>query len=124
PESTEVEKGDNLFQKFVEVIERELPTFRNVGEYARIMGTSVSQLNKSVREAVGQTPATWLRERRLLEAKRLLIHSDFTFQEIAYELGFPDPSYFTKFFQKLTGMTPSQFKQKHQNESILASYNS
>ena len=51
-----------------------------------------------------------IRERILLEAKRLLVHSPQTVAEIAYQLNFEDTSYFGRFFKKHTGTTPEQFR--------------
>ena len=53
-----------------------------------------------------------IRQRRLLEAKRLLSHSDLTASEIGYRLRFRDPSYFGRFFRQGAGMTPAAFREE------------
>lgn len=51
-----------------------------------------------------------IQERIVLEAKRLLLHSEQNINQIGYTLGFEDPSYFVKYFKKHTKISPSAFK--------------
>jgi peptidoglycan/xylan/chitin deacetylase (PgdA/CDA1 family) len=57
-------------------------------------------LNESLRLETGLTAGDLIRARRILEAKRLLLHSELTTAEIGYELGFEDPSYFSRFIRR------------------------
>jgi AraC-like DNA-binding protein len=72
-----------------------------------------------IRKVMGVSAGTLLRQRRTLEAKRLLIHTNMTVAEIANALNFVDPSYFGRFFKRETDLTPSGFRQdfesKYQN---------
>jgi AraC family transcriptional activator of pobA len=54
-----------------------------------------------------------IRDRVLLEAKRLLTNADMTAAEIAYELNFEDNSYFSRFFKKYEGVGPDEFRKRH-----------
>ncbi|HSI64469.1 MAG TPA: helix-turn-helix transcriptional regulator [Candidatus Saccharimonadia bacterium] len=63
-----------------------------------------------MREEVGVTAGHIIRDRRLLDAKRQLSHSDLDVSEIAYDLGFKDPSYFSRFFRRETKCTPAEFR--------------
>ena len=68
------------------------------------------QLAGAVRQAVGMTPKAYLDQRRLLEAKRLLSFSDLSIKEVAYGLGFDEPTNVNKFFRKHAGLSPGDFR--------------
>ncbi len=76
--------------------------------YTQKLATSHRNLNLISSEFTGKSAKTLLNERLLLEAKRLL-YSSGNVKETAYELGFSDPSYFSRFFKKHTGKNPSSF---------------
>lgn len=59
----------------------------------------------------GSTPLQIINERIVLEAKRMLRYLPLRVKEISRDLGFEDPSYFNKFFKKITGMTPVDFRE-------------
>jgi AraC family transcriptional activator of pobA len=69
-----------------------------------------NHLNALCKEYLGMQAGEVIRNRILLEAKRLLVSQDITISEISDELSFNDNSYFTKFFKKLVGMTPEEFR--------------
>ncbi len=68
-------------------------------------------INTLCRSVVGVTPGEYIKNRILLEAKRLLYNSSLNVKEISYHLGFEDPSYFNRFFKKNLGMTAGEFRQ-------------
>jgi len=79
-------------------------------DYARLLGVSRRRLNGELRSQVGRTASELIRDRCVLEAQRLLVHSTFTISEIGYQLRFEDPSYFVRFFHRLTGVTPGRYR--------------
>ena len=85
------------------------PEFRIV-ELAQIAGYSQRNLNRLVREKSGMTPVQLVRTLRVEKAKALLIHTDKTIAEIAYETGFTEPSYFTKIFTRMHDSSPTQWR--------------
>jgi AraC-like DNA-binding protein len=101
---------------------RELEThFRQeteIGAYAARLGVTRNHLNDVVQEQTGQSAGELIRRRRLLDAKRMLYHSEMSVSEIGYALGFEDPSYFSRFFRRYEGVTPTvfleQFREKYQ----------
>jgi AraC family transcriptional regulator, transcriptional activator of pobA len=63
-----------------------------------------------VKQYLGDTPADVIQSMKILEAKRRLANKKFSIQEIAYDLGFDQPTYFTKYFKKAAGITPKEFQ--------------
>jgi AraC-like DNA-binding protein len=84
----------------------------SVSSHAALLGVSAETLSETVKKETGKTPGTFIRERILLEAKRLLLHTSLSVAEIAYELTFKDPSYFNRFFRRSTGDTPADFRKQ------------
>lgn len=84
--------------------------------YAAQLHITEKRLNEICKEVTGFTMSNYLKERIVLEAKRLLSHSAGSVKEIGYHLGFDDPSYFARFFKKNTGLTAGEFKEKHEGK--------
>lgn len=83
---------------------------RQIGFYASALAMTADRLNDHVKRAAGVTAGHLIRQRVLTEAKRELIFTGRPIHEIAYELGFADPSHFARFFRKQTAMTPQDFR--------------
>jgi len=101
-----------LLRNFRKLIERNFLKLKLPGEYAELLYISPNHLNALCKEHLGMQAGELVRERILLEAKRLLVNMDVSVSEIAYKLNFNDNSYFTKFFKKEVGMTPDAFRKK------------
>jgi len=93
----------DIIRKFNVLIEQHFREKHQVAEYAELLFKSPKTLSNLL--------AT-INERIVLEAKRLLIYSDKTSEEIAYELGYKEAGHFSKFFKKHAGMNPTEFKSK------------
>lgn len=65
-----------------------------------------------IKALVGMSPSDFVRKLRMQRAEELIVKSKMNFSQIAYNVGFSDPKYFTKCFKKETGMTPSEYRQK------------
>ncbi|MFI5156935.1 MAG: AraC family transcriptional regulator [Chitinophagales bacterium] len=81
-----------------------------VKDYARRLHVSPGHLNSLAKENTGQKAIELIQGKKLIEAKRLLLYSDLSAKEIAYETGFDDSAYFNRFFKKWNGNTPQQFR--------------
>lgn len=81
-------------------------------DYAEHMHVSAKHLSALCRRATNKTVLTLVHERLLVEAQRWLRYSDQPVAQIAYELGFSDQTYFSRFFKKLAGCTPEAFRQQ------------
>jgi AraC family transcriptional regulator, transcriptional activator of pobA len=83
---------------------------RLISFYAERLAMTADRLNDHVKRATGVTAGHMIRQRVLTEAKRQLVFTNQAIHEIAYDLSFSDPSHFTRFFRKQTGMTPQAFR--------------
>ncbi len=99
-------------RKFKQLLSTNFVQERAVEFYAEQMHMSVTHLHNIVKETSGLTPGQLIRNEVVLEAKRLLKHTDLSAAEVGYKLEFEDPAYFGRFFKREVGLTPSQFK-KH-----------
>ncbi|TPI22080.1 helix-turn-helix domain-containing protein [Mesorhizobium sp. B4-1-1] len=84
------------------------PVERYVGE----LGTTRHLLDKAARQVLGSGVRQAIGERRLVEAKRLLLFTIRTVEYIAYETGFNDPAYFSRFFRQAVGMAPAAWRKE------------
>ena len=91
------------------MVERDFKTVRRVEDYAELLAYSPRTISRATIEAVGVGPKEFVDRRVLLEAKRLLAHSDLTAAQIGDELGFSDAANFGKFFRD-TGNSPIDFR--------------
>lgn len=82
----------------------------SVAEYAQLLHMSPRKLSDLTAQTLNKTPLTIIQERIILEAQRLLLHSNLNINQIGYRLGFDDPSYFVKYFKKQTHISPSEFR--------------
>ncbi|MFD9316495.1 helix-turn-helix domain-containing protein [Streptomyces sp. NPDC060053] len=103
-------RADTTFTLFRDAVERDFATNHSVSAYADALGYSRRTLVRAVRAATGETPKGFIDKRVVLEAKRLLAHTDLPIGRVGASIGFPDPANFSKFFQLHTGNTPVAFR--------------
>ena len=102
-------RGRILLRQFHSALEKHFREETTLDAYARMMGITCNHLNDVIREQTGHSAGDLIRKRRLLDAKRMLSHSTLSISEIGYQLGFKDPSYFSRFFRRYEGLTPMEF---------------
>ncbi|MBF8961710.1 AraC family transcriptional regulator [Pontibacter sp. FD36] len=102
-----------LIRNFQNLVEQHFHRLRLPRDYATLLYITPNHLNALSKDILGKPAGEVIRERVLLEAKRRLIDFDLTISEVAFQLGFNDNSYFTKFFKKYGGITPEEFREKH-----------
>ena len=102
--------SDTTFTLFREAVEKGFATNHSVSAYADALGYSRRTLVRAVRAATGETPKGFIDKRVVLEAKRLLAHTDMPIGRVGAAVGFPDAANFSKFFQQHTEMTPAGFR--------------
>lgn len=111
-----VQKLDNeqidVVRKFNVLVDTHYKTKRKVGDYAEMLFKSPKTLSNLFAIYNQKSPQQIILERLALEAKRLMTFTDKQNQEIAYELGFNDPAHFSRFFKKMTQLSPTKFREK------------
>lgn len=95
---------------FKDLLEKNFKTEKLVSKYISDLNVTENRLNKATTLILDKTPKQVINERVLLEARRLLAHDHTSIKEIAYELGFNEPTNFIKYFRKHTQNTPSGFR--------------
>lgn len=84
----------------------------NTAQLCKAIGLSRSQVHNKIKAQTGLSTSIYIRSVRLNASIFLLKNSDYTISEIAYEVGFKDPSYFSRLFSDKYGITPSQYKKR------------
>ena len=102
--------NQTLLKNFQKLIETNYTRLRLPKQYAELLYITPNHLNAVCNDLLGISAGTLIRDRILLEAKRLLINVDLLVAEIADRLNFADQSYFIKFFKKYEGTTPEKFR--------------
>ncbi len=105
--------GDlEFFRKFTLLVEQHYKEKHNVSDYAELLFMAPKTITHKFKRLKLPQPNDIIKNRILLEAKRLLVHTTLTAKEIGYELGYEDPAYFSRLFVQKTGETPSGFRTK------------
>jgi AraC family transcriptional regulator, transcriptional activator of pobA len=97
-------------RRFLNLIEKNVSILKFPSEYAELLFVTPHHLNAICKELLGKSAGEMIRDRVVLEAKRLMINLNLSISEIAYQLNFNDNSYFSKFFKKYAGITPEEFR--------------
>lgn len=99
-----------MLKKFQSLIAENYHRVHDVAGYAAMVNLSAGHFSELIKEQSGKTAMQHIHERLLLEAKRLLFHTETSVKEIAFQLGFEDASYFNRFFKRLTTGTPAEYR--------------
>jgi AraC family transcriptional activator of pobA len=117
--ASSLEQGDSegatpsaarLADRFRELIDQHYRRNLPLQDYASMMSVSPAQLRTACAATSGLSPIKMIHARVITEAKRSLIFGDMSIEQIAYWLGFTDTAYFTRFFRKEVGQSPSRFR--------------
>lgn len=111
PTETDQQKRHDQFQRFRELLEQNYKAHWSVEDYADHLGMTAPRLNRLCRNMTGKTAGAVVQDRLTLEAQRLLIYTNATATMVAYEIGFRDPAYFSRFFRRRTGLSPVEYRQ-------------
>lgn len=103
--------GPLKLKAFLALVEEEFKREKNPSEYARRLHITPNYLNKLTREHHGSTAGDVIRDRVVLEAERLLRHTDLAVNQIADELGYENVPWFITFFKRSTGHSPKQYRE-------------
>jgi AraC family transcriptional activator of pobA len=99
-----------LVARFREAVERDFRTGAGIEDYGRALGVAPSRLRSACAAVAHTSPMALVHDRVMVEAKRMLLYTNMTVAEAAYDLGFDDPAYFSRFFAEREGRPPSAFR--------------
>ena len=108
--STQAKRKDELLYQFLSLVENDFKQHRDVIYYAQELCVSAKHLSSVVKSVSGRTAGEWIDSYVILEAKMQLRNTSRTVQEISATLSFSDQSFFGKYFKRLTGMSPREFR--------------
>jgi AraC-like DNA-binding protein len=97
-------------EEFLQLLETNLSSQKQISDYADMLNLSTYQLGAITKKALGKTPSELQNEFIILESKRCLLATSDQVNQIAWHLGYEDPSYFIRFFKKHTGFSPETFR--------------
>ncbi len=102
----------SLARQFTQLVSEHFISEHSVHFYADKIGISDSHLTDTIKAITGHPPGNIIRQKLVLEAKRLLVHNNITIAEIGYRLNYEDASYFSRLFKRETGISPAAFRQQ------------
>jgi len=98
---------------FSQLVESHYVHHHTVAEYAKLLNITPKALNKRITRDHNLTPNDIIKNRIILEVKRLLVHTTMSIKEISHQLGYDDTSYFTRFFTKQASLSPQSFRTQY-----------
>ncbi len=110
-------QGTSIIYKFKEALEQNIKDLHKVEDYCQLLKTSRHKLNNSIKNYTGHTTKDLIHSRLLQEIKMELLYSEKTIQEIANTLSFSEPNNLTRFFMRLEGTSPSEYRMNYQIDS-------
>lgn len=113
----EVEKS--LVKSFKDLLEKRFKDLHQVKDYANLLNISPNYLNEVIKTSINVSAKELIQERIILEAKRILLFSNKSLKETGFDLGFEDPSHFSKFFKGYAGVSAQEFRNLSGKEQKL-----
>ena len=103
-------REQTIFDRFIQLVNQHCRQQHQIGYYANRLCLTERYLGTVIRQTSGTTAKDWIDRALITQAKVLLRHSDKSVMQISENLDFPNPSFFSKYFKRLTGMTPGEYK--------------
>ena len=101
-----------FLRRFSKLVEENYKTHHKVADYAEMLFITPKNLSKKISLLSKETPNDIIKNRIILESKRLLAHTNLSVKEVAYSLNYEDDAYFVRFFTKNTGTSPLSFRKQ------------
>ena len=109
-DNIKLSRKEDIYRKFLELVILDYRKNRTVAYYADLLSVSPKYLAVITKEMSGKDPSGIINETVVLIAKNHLKNSELSVQQIAYKLGFPNPSFFGKYFKKYIGVSPKRYR--------------
>lgn len=103
-------RQDEIVARFLRCVHENYREHREVGFYATQLGLSLKYMSHVIYEKTGRHPSKWIKDYVILEAKTMLRSGNYSIQQIADELHFPNQSFFGKYFKEAVGVSPKKWK--------------
>ncbi|MGV8855774.1 MAG: helix-turn-helix domain-containing protein [Devosia sp.] len=108
-----------IVDNFLQLLEVHLHDQWKVVDYAAAIGVSTDRLNTAVRRGLGKAPLEVIHDRTCAAARQMLESSGLQIDRVAALLGFDDPAYFSRFFKRLTGLSPRQYRHDYASRAAV-----
>ena len=108
-------RQEMLHSKFIDLLSRNFRTEREVKFYAEKLCVTPKYLSQVVSGLTGRTPSDYIEEFVVMESKALLNSTPMTIQQISDEMHFPSQSFFGKYFKRIVGMSPKEYRASTKN---------
>lgn len=105
-----------IFSNFEKLLDLHFIEIKSATQYAQLLHISQKHLNRIVQYITGKTTTEVITDRVLLEAKRLLLYTDLTMNQISLNVGYSDAAYFSRLFKKHAKINPTDFRKQYKNE--------
>ena len=110
PVSNGISREQEIYNQFMLLVQKHYRDFDSVGDYAEQLYISPKHLSETVKNISGQSALQVIHNARIHHAKSLLRQTNMTVSQIAHELNFDNPDYFSVFFKRLAGESPLAFR--------------
>lgn len=100
-----------IIRDFKHLVDNNYTQWHKVNDYANQIHITSKHLSQTVKNYTGKSAKEVIQDRLVLEAKRLLLHTNLSIKEIAYKIGFVEPLHFSGFFKKQVAISPTQFRE-------------
>ncbi|MBQ9174248.1 MAG: AraC family transcriptional regulator [Bacteroidales bacterium] len=105
-------KYDKLTERFLSLVENNYREHRSLDYYASALERNPKYLSRHLKDQTGINATDWIDKCVILDAQARLLSSDIPVREISENLGFPSQSFFGKYFKRVTGLSPSEFRER------------
>lgn len=107
------DRGTRLTNDFLALVEEHYREHRDLRFYAEQLSLTPKYLSTTIKQSSGKSATEWIERYVMLDATTQLTSTDLAIKEIAYNLNFPSPSFFGKYFARLEGISPAQYREKY-----------
>ena len=108
--TTPITAARSLHRAFCDLVDQHFREHWSIPAYARRLGIGADRLHDACRTAAGRAPSEIIHDRVMVEARRALVYTAMSVAGVAYDLGFEDPAYFSRFFARRAGQSPAAFR--------------
>lgn len=107
---TKPSRKDEIVAHFLQCVQENYREYRDLSFYAERLGLSLKYMSKVVYDQTGRHPSHWIKDHVILDAKAMLRSGQYSVQQVADELHFPNQSFFGKYFKEAVGVSPKKWR--------------